>query len=164
MNDIAQAAGLTKAGLYHHIASKELLLYTVLDYGMDLTDEVVVKPVMQYQDPLERLQQMIERHLRLILQERNHEVTVILHEDKSLRGALQKKIVARKKAYIRFVEGLIRAVLEEHRRRDVDARVAAFALLGMINWCYQWYRPGGRISIPHLVRGMTLIFLKGITG
>lgn len=162
MSDIAKAAGLTKAGLYHHIASKEQLLYTILDYGMDLTDEFVVRPLKRIQDPMLRLQQMIDRHLRLILQERNHEVTVILHEAKSLRGPLQKKINARKKSYIHFVEGLVRDVLKQRGRQGVNPRLAAFALLGMINWCYQWYRPGGPLSIPELVNGMTDIFLNGI--
>jgi len=163
MSDVAKAAGLTKAGLYHHVASKEQLLYTILDYGMDLTDEVVIRPVQALRDPMERLRQMIERHLRLILQERNHEVTVILHEDKSLKGAMRRKISERKKAYIRFVEGVIRDVLKQQGRKEIDPRLAAFGLLGMMNWCYQWYRPGGRISLPQLVRGMTRIFLGGIT-
>ncbi len=162
MSDIAKAAGLTKAGLYHHIASKEQLLYTILDYGMDLTDEIVVAPVEQIQNPDERLRQMIERHLRLILQEMNHEVTVILHEDKSLTGAYRRKINQRKKAYIHFVEGLVGDVLKAHHRKDLDPLVSAFALLGMINWCYQWYRPDGRITIPQLVKGITSIFLNGI--
>jgi hypothetical protein len=129
---------------------------------MDLTQEVVVQPVGQFTDPMERLKQMIERHLRLILQERNHEVTVILHEDKSLKGTMRKKIDLRKKEYIHFVEGLVRDVLKQRRKKDVDPLLAALALLGMINWCYQWYRPSGRITIPKLVKGITEIFLKGI--
>ncbi|MDD5544748.1 MAG: TetR/AcrR family transcriptional regulator [Acidobacteriia bacterium] len=160
MSDIAHAARLTKAGLYHHIASKEMLLYTILNYGMDLTDEIVMRPVLEIRDPLERLKQLIARHLRLILQERNHEVTVILHEDKSLRGTLRKKMNERKKHYIDFVEKVVAGVLP--RRRKSKARIAAFALLGMMNWCYQWYRPGGRITVPALVNGMTEIFLHGV--
>ena len=162
MSDVAKAAGLTKAGLYHHIASKEQLLYTILDYGMDLTDEIVVEPVRRLKNPTGRLKQMIERHLRLILQEMNHEVTVILHEDKSLSGALRRKINQRKKAYIHFVESLVRDVLKEHHRKDLDPLVCAFALLGMINWSYQWYRPEGRITIPHLVKGITDLFFNGV--
>ena len=45
MSEVATAAGLTKAGLYHHVTSKESLLYTVLDYGLDLTSSYVVKPL-----------------------------------------------------------------------------------------------------------------------
>src|SRR5580765_4695866 len=60
MSDVATAAGLTKAGLYHHVTSKESLLYTVLDSGLDLTESYVVKPLDAIADPLERLKTMIE--------------------------------------------------------------------------------------------------------
>src|SRR5215467_8795306 len=64
MSDVANAAGLTKAGLYHHVTSKESLLYTVLDSGLDLTDSYVVKRLESISDPLERLKTMIDLHLR----------------------------------------------------------------------------------------------------
>src|SRR5881409_272823 len=71
MSDVATAAGLTKAGLYHHVSSKESLLYTVLDYGLDLTEAYVIKPLEDISDPLERLKTMIDLHLRLVLEEHN---------------------------------------------------------------------------------------------
>jgi len=42
MQDIADACGLTKAGLYHHVATKEALLIAIMEYGMDLFEEVVL--------------------------------------------------------------------------------------------------------------------------
>ena len=45
MEDIASATGLTKAGLYHHIGSKEELLYAIMAYGMDLFEEMVLDRV-----------------------------------------------------------------------------------------------------------------------
>ena len=70
MSEIANAAGLTKAGLYHHIDSKESLLCTVLDYGLDLTEFHVMKPLQEIADPLERLKTMIDLHMHLVLEER----------------------------------------------------------------------------------------------
>src|SRR5213078_4149226 len=69
MSDVATAAGLTKAGLYHHVTSKESLLYTVLDAGLDFTESYVMKPLQDISDPLERLKTMIGLHLRLVLEE-----------------------------------------------------------------------------------------------
>src|SRR5712671_5778923 len=60
MSDVASAAGLTKAGLYHHVASKESLLYTILDSGLDMTESYVVKPLEEIADPLQRLKTMID--------------------------------------------------------------------------------------------------------
>ena len=92
MSDVASAAGLTKAGLYHHISSKESLLYTVLDYGLDLTEAYVIRPLAEISDPLERLETMIDLHLRLVLEERNLEVTGLLHECKIGRASCRERV------------------------------------------------------------------------
>ena len=39
-----------------------------------------------------------------------------------------------------------------------------FAMLGMINWIYQWYRPGGRLDEDTLADALTDLFLGGILG
>src|SRR5213083_139700 len=107
MSDVATAAGLTKAGLYHHVPSKESLLYTVLDLGLDLTESYVLKPLEAISDPLEKLKTMIELHLRLVLEERNLEVTGLLHECKTLSPADRGRINRRKKEYVRMTTKLI---------------------------------------------------------
>src|SRR4029453_8847152 len=112
MSDVASAARLTKAGLYHHVSSKESLLYTVLDSGLDLTESYVVKPLEVIADPLERLKTMIDLHLRLVLEERNLEVTGLLHECKSLAPADLSRINQRKKQYVKMTTDLIAAVVK----------------------------------------------------
>src|SRR5262245_46215058 len=102
MSDVASAAGLTKAGLYHHVSSKESLLFTVLDSGLDLTESYVVKPLEKIADPLERLKTMIDLHLRLVLEERNLEVTGLLHECKTLSTADRNSNKRSKKEDVRM--------------------------------------------------------------
>src|SRR5438094_1287784 len=138
MSDVATAAGLTKAGLYHHVSSKESLLYTVLDFGLDLTESYVMKPLEAIADPLERLKTMIELHLRLVLEERNLEVTGLLHECKTLSIEDRTRINCRKKEYVKMSTKLIADVLNKCSITDVDPKLAAFALRGMLNWTYQW--------------------------
>lgn len=164
MSDVAEAAGLTKAGLYHHVSSKESLLYTVLDTGLDLTESYVMKPLAAIADPVERLKTMIELHLRLVLQERNLEVTGLLHECKTLSTGDQSKINRRKKEYVKMSTKLISDVLTKYNITDVDPKLAAFALLGMLNWTYQWYKPSGSSSREEVVRNFQTIFLQGILG
>src|SRR5206468_2147397 len=114
MSDVASAAGLTKAGLYHHVSSKESLLYSVLDLGLDLTESYVMKPLEAISDPLERLKTMIELHLRLVLEERNLEVTGLLHECKTLAPADRTRINRRKKEYVKMSTKLIADVLKKY--------------------------------------------------
>jgi hypothetical protein len=46
----------------------------------------------------------------------------------------------------------------------VDPKLAAFALLGMLNWTYQWYKPSGSSSREEIVETFQHIFLQGILG
>ena len=45
MEDVADAVGLTKAGLYHHIGSKDELLFAIMSYGMDLNSSSSLLPM-----------------------------------------------------------------------------------------------------------------------
>jgi len=164
MSDVASAAGLTKAGLYHHVSSKESLLYSVLDLGLDLTESYVMKPLEAISDPLERLKTMIELHLRLVLEERNLEVTGLLHECKTLAPGDRTRINRRKKEYVKMSTKLIAEVMKKYRITDLDPKLAAFALLGMLNWTYQWYKPAGSSTREEIVKNFQRIFLQGILG
>jgi TetR/AcrR family transcriptional regulator, cholesterol catabolism regulator len=44
----------------------------------------------------------------------------------------------------------------------VSPRAAAFALLGMINWIYQWYKPEGELQANNLAPQFTELVFGGI--
>ncbi|HEX9105606.1 MAG TPA: hypothetical protein VF832_00220, partial [Longimicrobiales bacterium] len=43
-------------------------------------------------------------------------------------------------------------------------RVATFALFGMMNWIYNWYRPNRDLRVEELAAEMTRLFLHGHLG
>jgi TetR/AcrR family transcriptional regulator, cholesterol catabolism regulator len=165
MQDIAEAVGLTKAGLYHHVGSKDRLLFEIMNYGMDILDEVVVSKVRDIADPRERLRQTIIGHIDLVVRTRDLEITVILHENRSLKGEFRKTINARKQKYIRLLERTIAEVqAQTSTPPGISPRLAAFALLGMINWLYQWYRPDGPVKEAELADSYVDFFFRGLLG
>jgi AcrR family transcriptional regulator len=165
MQDIAEAVGLTKAGLYHHVGSKDRLLFEIMNYGMDILDETVLAPIADIADPREKLCRTIIGHIDLIVRARDQEITVILHENRSLSGPMRKKINARKRGYIDYLEDLIRRIQEQSGKPElIRPRVAAFALLGMINWLYQWYSPDGPVKQEELGQAWADFFFRGVLG
>jgi len=165
MQDIAEAVGLTKAGLYHHVGSKDHLLYEIMNYGMDILEENVLAPIADIADPREKLCRTIMGHIDLIVRARDQEITVILHENRSLSGPLRTKLNARKRAYIGYLENLIRRVQEQSGKPPlIKPRLAAFALLGMINWLYQWYSGEGAIKEDELGKVWVDFFFRGVLG
>ena len=163
MQQIAEACGLTKAGLYHHVKTKDALLLAIMQYGMDLFEELVLDRVSGIADPLERLRATMARNVELVTQDSSKEVTIILHEHQTLTGAAQREINARKKRYVRFLEDSFREAIERRQIRPVDPTLAAFSFLGVVLWTYKWYRGGGRISPRQLADGMIDLFFEGLS-
>ncbi|MGE5186028.1 MAG: TetR/AcrR family transcriptional regulator [Acidobacteriota bacterium] len=162
MQDIADACGLTKAGLYHHVSTKEALLVAIMEYGMDLFEEVVLARVEHITDPLERLRKTMACNLDLVTQDSSKEVTIILHEHQTLTGEAHKTINARKKRYVRFLEHSFREAMDAGQIRKVDPTLASFSLLGTVLWTYKWYRPDGRLPPQQLADGMIDLFFLGL--
>jgi len=163
MNDVAAALKLSKGGLYHHFQSKDEILFEIMNHAMEITQERVLTPVRGIADPEERLRALIRLHIEVVLSPRDREITVMLHENHPLPPMLRKRINTRKKEYIHFVEELMAEVQRaRHGRGGVSPRAAVFALLGMINWIYQWYKPEGNLQTHNLVPQFTEFVLGGI--
>jgi AcrR family transcriptional regulator len=184
MNDVAAALKLSKGGLYHHFQSKDEILYEIMNHAMEITQERVLNPVRSIADPEERLRTLIRLHIEVVLSPRDREITVMLHENHPLPPPLRKRINSRKKEYVHFLENLMTEVQEKVQERaqekaqdkisskvqrevrqsagKVSPRAAAFALLGMINWIYQWYKPEGELQAQSLIPQFTELIFGGI--
>jgi TetR/AcrR family transcriptional regulator, cholesterol catabolism regulator len=176
MNDVAAALKLSKGGLYHHFQSKDEILFEIMNHAMEITQERVLNPVRSIVDPEERLRTLIRLHIEVVLSPRDREITVMLHENHPLPPALRKRINARKKDYIHFLENLMAEVQNSEAQNKVQnkaqhshqakgkvtPRAAAFALLGMINWIYQWYKPEGDLHAQNLIPQFTDLIFGGI--
>jgi len=162
IQEIAKACGLTKAGLYHHIRSKEHLLHEIMNYGMDLFEEQVLQQVISIADPLERLRECMAKNILLVTRGWSKEITIILHEHATLTGEARAQINARKKRYVRFLEGSFAEAARDGLIRPVHPKVAAFSFLGMVLWIYKWFRPDGPVSEEQLVKEMQDLFFGGL--
>jgi AcrR family transcriptional regulator len=162
MQQIAEACGMTKAGLYHHIETKEALLVAIMNYGLDLFEEMVLEPVKDIADPLDRLRRTMALNVELVTNDQSKEVTIILHEHQTLTGKAQKTINARKKRYVRFLEDAFRDAIARGQIRNVDPTLAAFSFLGTVLWTYKWYRADGRLTPAKLADGMSDLFFRGL--
>jgi TetR/AcrR family transcriptional regulator, cholesterol catabolism regulator len=165
MNDVAAALKLSKGGLYHHFESKDEILFHIMSHAMEITEERVINVARRVEAPEERLRTLIRLHIEVVLSPEDREITVMLHENHPLPPALRRKINGRKKDYLHFVEHLVADVQRKNNSPTaVTPRAAALALVGMINWIYQWYKPEGPLTGDELVRQYTEIFFRGAVG
>lgn len=168
MSDIAARVGLTKAGLYHFVASKEDLLYAIMVYGMARLQRDVIEPAQAITDPMARLEFIIRSHIRNVVGEdetSRNPISIVLDEPQGLSPERRREIDQRKHRYM----GLIRATLDELKRDralrpDVDSTAAAFTIIGTIMWVARWRRPDGRLSVSEISDQIFLNLTGGMRG
>jgi len=149
MDDVARAAGITKASIYHHVTGKEALLERGLKRALDALFAILDEPAARDGRAFDRLRFIVARVSETTL-ELLPELTVLFR----VRGtsAIQRDALERRRAFDRIATDLIHRSQEEgDLRRDFDARLIARLIFGMSNSVVEWYRPGR----PGVGRGLT---------
>lgn len=161
VNDIANALGITKAGLYHYVSGKKDLLFDIMNFGLDELDEEVGKPSQQIADAEARLRFVIEAHARLVTRGQGA-ITILVDEITALTPAQARKITRRKREYFDCLRGTLDKLKAEGKLRDINTTVAAFSILGMINWISRWFRHDGPLTDQQAAEEIVKIALDGL--
>jgi AcrR family transcriptional regulator len=153
MEDLSRRLGIAKSAIYHHVSGKEELLRMALDRALDGWAEAAERARELDAPAIERLE-MLVRGTVAVLETRLPYVTLLLR----VRGNtdVERAALARRRSFDRLVASLVeQAERDGDVRADVDPKVTARLLSGMINSIVEWYRPGsrqaGRVSLADAV-------------
>lgn len=161
VSEIARAVGVTKAGLYHYIESKEALLAEVLSFGMDQVDAEVIATAATIGNPEARLRHIVTRHAAIVTRAHGA-VAQLVDEVPRLPAASRRRIEKRMRAYVDLLRDTLRELEASGRLRDIDITVAAFSILGMIHWMSRWFRPEGRLGGAEVAEQIADLALGGL--
>lgn len=139
MGDLADAAGLSKSTLYHHVESKEQLLRLALDRAVEPLFAVVEEPAAREGRAIDRLEHVVRREVAVLV-ERLPYVTLLLR----VRGnsATGRWALGERRRFDHMVADLVtQAANEGDVRADVDPGLVTRLLFGMMNSLVEWYDP-----------------------
>ena len=161
INDIANALGMTKAGLYHYINGKKELLFDIMNFGLDELEDEVVRPAQSIVDPAERLRCIIASHARLVTRG-DGAITILVDEITALTPQQNRKITRRKREHFDRLRSVLNELKSAGMLQDVDTTVATFSLLGMINWLSRWFKHDGALTDNQIADEIVKIALNGL--
>ena len=160
VRDISRATKMSLSGLYYYFTTKEELLYLIQERCfltlLQRWEQVTATDV----DVRARIRAFAENHLSFFLHNMP-EMKVMAHEDESLTGEFNEKILVLKRRYVKVIMDLMGELQEQEGAKGIDLRLATFTLFGMMNWIYTWYKPSGPVSPDRLADDMTQLFLNG---
>ena len=154
---IARDTRISLAGLYYYFQSKEELLFLIQDHALGRLLDEIERRLDGVDDPLARIRAFIDGHLRFFAGNMT-EMKVLSHEAQSLTGHFRARVNAKKR---RLTEIVNQTLAELRPDGALDLRVSTFALFGMMNWLYNWYRPERDVPVGVLVDNVTRLFLGG---
>ncbi|OAJ55995.1 TetR family transcriptional regulator [Paraburkholderia ginsengiterrae] len=147
MTDLQDAVQLGRGALYHHIKSKEDLLYDISkEYILDLVN--VAQDLSRISEPGERLRQM-GRHLVMKIASHQAELTVCFREVQSLTDARHSEVLDLHSRYEKLWREVLVEGAEQGLFRPYDPIVLK-GMLGMYFYSYLWMRPEGPLG-PEMI-------------
>jgi AcrR family transcriptional regulator len=157
MRDIAQAAGISIAGLYYYLPSKHEALYFVCDRVFERI-EAAARQLGGTGDAGERLRTFVRAHLRYMIDHRDA-YRVLLRDMEALQGDFRKRVHERRRRYFALASALVDQLADRDVR--VSPRLAAGVLFGMLNWAPTWYQPELDGDVDALADNILALFLRG---
>src|ERR1051326_4950111 len=139
--DLAEELGVQKPSLYHHIASKEDLLWAVAQEGA-ATFHAALDAIPARAPATERIRLALRAHLAVVSQQLDV-ATVFVREWRHLEGARREQFVTERRRYEERIRELFREGVEgSELRTDLDVATAALLFLSAANWAYTWLKAG----------------------
>ena len=162
MNDIAQAVSLTKAGLYYYTTGKHDLLYRIIDLAMTIVETEIVRPCLEIDDPLERIERIVLNHALQVCQEDVGALAILTSETNCLPEVERREIIARKRVYLDVVRGTLCELRDQGRLRDLDPTIAALNLFSTLLGIGRWYSAGGTLDAEQVAKEVCKFALRGL--
>jgi len=160
MRDIAAAADLSAANLYHYFDGKHDLLFYCQDRALDRMIAATVTARRESASATDRLRIVCTAHLQTLLDEIEG-ATAHLQID-SLPPALRDEIVKKRDRYERALRRLIADGVASGELVDSDPAIIARAMLGAMNWTVTWFRPDGTDTAAAVGEIISRFLVRGV--
>jgi AcrR family transcriptional regulator len=162
LDQIAEALGISKAGIYHYFRAKQEILEAIVVNALDGLTDAVLTATAQAAGPRERLVAFMTAHADYF--EANYwAFMTMLVGFGGIRSPVRRgPVVGRRDRY----EALLRQILADGIAsgdfRPVDVATVSRAVLSLLNWMARWFDPEGSERASDLALRYVELLLDGI--
>ena len=162
IQDIVDRVGVTKGSFYYHFKSKEELLMHIQESYIDELLRRQNQILESGQDAKDKLVRIVELLIRDI--EEQGEIGKVYYREIRHLAPKNATVIRRKRAEFRDkIETVVKDGIKSGEFRvGLEPKIAAFAILGVTNWSYQWFNPSGALSAAELACMHTDFILNGV--
>lgn len=142
LDEIAAAAGISRAAFYLYFPSKEELLHRMYNQVISTAQTAVEQIVAENVSVPEKLRRIIRHQVRYMA-ENVQLAQVFFSEVFSLRPELGQWVRRSNRAFGALIERVVHEGVQQGELIPLHPKQFTYALIGMCNWMHRWYHPGG---------------------
>jgi TetR/AcrR family transcriptional regulator, cholesterol catabolism regulator len=146
IREIADLANMNKGNLYYYFPAKDDLLFEIVDDLHNEFNRQFQQWALSGTTPEERLSSVLYGHAVLVC--KTCQQTRITYENFRFLSEARRMLVIEKRDL--YEQGMTRIIAEYQAANcpdtDADRGLQTRAVLGMLNWIYEWYSPAGRTT------------------
>jgi AcrR family transcriptional regulator len=163
VRDIARALDMQGASLYAHVASKEDVLWSIVQRAADRFEQAAdaAEEASRRAPYPERLRALVRAHVGVVTENVEH-ASAFVYEWKFLSPERRAAIRRRRDRY----EGRFRTLIAEgvaaRAFGRVDPAVAAIFILTSLNGIPIWYRQEGRLSADRIANELAELAVRSV--
>lgn len=168
IRDIAKALSVQGASLYAHVASKEDVLWSIVDRAASRFEAAADTAEADAEargpgDPVEALAALTRAHVEVLTSDVG-EASVFVHEWRALGPERRAQILARRDAYEARFRRRIADGIAIGAFTMADPAIAATTLLSALNGVATWFDPGGRLPSDRVADHLVDLSLRMLGG
>jgi TetR/AcrR family transcriptional regulator, cholesterol catabolism regulator len=161
LQHVADELDFTKAALYYYVRDKQDVLFRIFLQTLEMALETAKAIVQSEMSPPEKLRAFIDRQVRMIA-EHPELFTVYFNEMAHLTSEHAQTASDKERQIVQAIVTIFQQGVVDGYFRDVDPVVATFAVMGVSNWVYRWYRLEGQLSINEVSKVLQIVALSGL--
>ncbi|MEA2518755.1 MAG: hypothetical protein QOF49_835 [Chloroflexota bacterium] len=164
VRDIARALDMQGASLYAHVASKEDVLWSIVERAATDFERAADRATADTPsaDAVERLAALVEAHVEVVTADPERS-SVFVTEWRHLSEPRRRAVSERRDAYERRFRTAIDDGVRVGAFRPTDAAIGATFVLTALNGIATWYRPDGRLSPDRIADHYVELALRALS-
>ena len=160
VDEIAGTLGMTKGNLYYYFRNKEEILFFCHDWSLDILLDRLAEVQSQGGPPDRQLRRLIVAFVHMIIDDIHG--TALTMDLQALAAPRLRRVIAKRDRFDRGLRRVIRDGMDAGLFAPGDPKLAAFAVLGALNWITRWYTPGGGATSEEIGRYFARLALDGL--
>ena len=157
---LAQAAGIQGGSLYHHFASKEEILYRIVQYG---SGEFFARLLPHLETPDLGYAPRLDRFVRVYITEaqpRRYAIAVLFRDMAHLSPDHFNELQAVRRRFQQTVQRFLAEGVAAGEFHVPDAKVAGIAVLDLLKGVDTWIREPGRLGRRQVADTYAVLILQ----